>query len=92
MLCVGGGWTLVDNNPAGAVCFQTRHRCSNKDMKLNQGCELPAYTWSDEPQMMVRSSYYSGTRPWITLSAGGETDEASVPHDFAWRAALRERA
>jgi prepilin-type N-terminal cleavage/methylation domain-containing protein len=64
----GGGWTLVDNDP-GAGYITSREAGANSDINVKRGSYLPAYTWSGTPQLLVKSSHYTGTVGWVTLNA-----------------------
>lgn len=63
----GGGWVLIDNEGVGAK-ITSRTAGAVLDLSVTKGCILPAYDWSDNPQLMVKSSYYNGFLPWRTFN------------------------
>lgn len=65
----GGGWTLVDNNTAGSACFTSRQAGANTDINVTRGSYLPAYTWSEYPQLLVKSNNFTGSVGWVTFAA-----------------------
>jgi len=65
----GGGWTLVDNDATNAATFLSRTAGANTSISTTRGAYLPTYTWSSSPQLLVKSSRYSGSQPWVTLNA-----------------------
>jgi hypothetical protein len=67
----GGGWTLVDNDASTSTKFTSRQSGANADYSVTRGSYLPAYTWSNSPQLLCRASHYSGSLPWVTLNAIG---------------------
>ena len=65
----GGGWTLVDNDASTTSFFSTRELGANPNPAVTRGSYLPAYAWSAQPQLLCRSSHYTGSLPWVTLNA-----------------------
>lgn len=67
----GGGWTLVDNDASSSARFTTREPGANPDITVTRGSYLPAYAWSSNPQLLCKSSVYTGSLDWVTLNAIG---------------------
>lgn len=65
----GGGWTMVDNDASASSCFTTRTAGANTDPLVTRGAYLPAYSWSDKPELLVKSNNYTGTLGWVTFMA-----------------------
>ena len=63
-----GGWTLVDNDATNASVFSSRQAGANPDITVTRGSLLPAYDWSDAPQLLCRSNFYTGALPWLTFN------------------------
>lgn len=69
MTTEGGGWTLVDNDASTSTYFSTRAAGANDSITTTRGSYLPAYIWSPNPQLLVKSSHYSGARGWVIFTA-----------------------
>ncbi|MFN3202883.1 MAG: fibrinogen-like YCDxxxxGGGW domain-containing protein [Bradymonadia bacterium] len=67
----GGGWTLVDNDATNGAIFQSRTLGANPDINVTRGALFPVYDWSDSPQLLCKSSTYTGTLPWRTFHVYG---------------------
>jgi hypothetical protein len=67
----GGGWTLVDNDATNAATFTSRTVGAITDPGTTGGRRLPGYSWSADPLLMCKSSYFTGSAGWLTLEAGG---------------------
>jgi hypothetical protein len=65
----GGGWTLVDNDAADGDVFASREEGATTDPGLTRGAYLPSYRWSDAPQLLCQSSFYTGDQPWVSFDA-----------------------
>ena len=59
----------MDNDATNAATFSSREPGANPDITATRGSYLPGYSWSDQPQVLVKSSDYSGDLPWVTLNA-----------------------
>ncbi|MFN3202042.1 MAG: fibrinogen-like YCDxxxxGGGW domain-containing protein [Bradymonadia bacterium] len=64
----GGGWTLVDNDATNAGTFGSRTLGANTDINTTRGAVLPSYDWSASPQLLCKSSRFTGTLPWLTFN------------------------
>jgi hypothetical protein len=60
MTSSGGGWTLVDNDVDTTLAFTTREPGANPDLTVTRGSYLPAYAWSAQPQLLCKSSVFTG--------------------------------
>ena len=69
----GGGWVLVDNDATNASVFRSRDAGANPDITRTRGSYLPAHHWSSKPQLLCKSNYFSGAKPWLTLAATSRT-------------------
>ena len=65
----GGGWTLVDNDASTTTQFTSRQAGANDSITVTRGSYLPAYQWSASPEVLVKSSYYTGSVGWIIFYA-----------------------
>eukprot|EP00163_Fabomonas_tropica_P031436 TRINITY_DN747_c0_g1_i3.p1 TRINITY_DN747_c0_g1~~TRINITY_DN747_c0_g1_i3.p1 ORF type:complete len:1126 (-),score=307.75 TRINITY_DN747_c0_g1_i3:259-3636(-) len=69
----GGGWTLLDNDATPGAMFHSRTLGAVLDPDhTTKGAYLPSYQYSARPQMLCKSSYYTGNKPWITLNLVGQ--------------------
>jgi hypothetical protein len=73
-----GGWTLVDNDASNAGYFTSRQAGANDSISTTRGSYLPAYTWSDSPQLLVKASSYTGSVGWAVLYAN-DADAREYP-------------
>jgi hypothetical protein len=62
----GGGWTLIDSILSGQP-ISSRTLGANLNPNLTRGSLLPAYTWSSDPQLLGKSTLFTGTLPWRTM-------------------------
>lgn len=62
----GGGWTLIDSIVSGET-ISSRNPGANLDPNSTRGSLLPAYTWSSDPQILGKSTLFTGTLPWRTM-------------------------
>jgi len=72
MTTADGGWTLVDNDASPGSSFTTREPGANPDISVTRGSYLPAYPWSAQPQLLCKSSVFTGNQGWLTLNALGD--------------------
>jgi LruC domain-containing protein len=67
----GGGYTLVDNDATTTDVFASRQAGANPDPTVTRGSYLPAYQWSATPRLLCKSSVFTGTVGWVTLTPIG---------------------
>jgi hypothetical protein len=65
----GGGWTLVDNDASTSANFSNRVAGANTNITTTRGSYLPEWKWGTKPQLLVKSSYYTGQEGWVTFNA-----------------------
>jgi hypothetical protein len=65
----GGGWTLVDNDASTTTQFTSRQAGANDSITVTRGSYLPAYQWSASPELLVKSSSYTGSLGWVSFYA-----------------------
>lgn len=63
----GGGWVLIDSIVSGQS-ISSRTLGANLYPNTTRGSFLPAYTWSNSPQLMGKSTNFNGSFPWRTFN------------------------